>query len=118
MSLEPAVAALAGLVVLGQALAGDRGRGLAVALVATRRSAGAGALAVQRPPMTPWLAAHRGLLALSAREVARVLKLWTQTIAAPMLSSALFIVVFGLSLGGRIRADRRRRPTSSSSSPG
>lgn len=46
---------------------------------------------------------HRGLLALSARESARVLKLWTQTIAAPMLSSMLFILVFGLSLGGRIR---------------
>src|ERR671912_2018766 len=46
---------------------------------------------------------HRGLVALSGREVARVLKLWTQTIAAPILSSALFILVFGLSLGERIR---------------
>ena len=46
---------------------------------------------------------HRGLIALSGREVERVLKLWTQTIVAPVLSSALFIVVFGLSLGGRIR---------------
>ncbi|HYZ70600.1 MAG TPA: hypothetical protein VE528_02975 [Thermoleophilaceae bacterium] len=54
--------------------------------------------------MTAWAAAHRGLLALSGRETARVLKLWTQTIAAPILSSALFIVVFGLSLGDRIRA--------------
>lgn len=53
--------------------------------------------------MTTWLATHRGLRALSARETARVLKLWTQTIAAPILSSALFIVVFGLSLGDRIR---------------
>jgi ABC-2 type transport system permease protein len=33
-----------------------------------------------------------------------VLKLWTQTVAAPVLASFLFIVVFGLSLGGRIRA--------------
>jgi ABC-2 type transport system permease protein len=49
------------------------------------------------------LARHRGLLALSARETARVLKLWTQTIVAPVLSSLLFILVFGLSLGGRIR---------------
>jgi ABC-2 type transport system permease protein len=32
-----------------------------------------------------------------------VLKLWTQTIAAPVLSSFLFILVFGLSLGGRIK---------------
>ncbi len=40
---------------------------------------------------------------LAAREVLRVLKLWSQTIAAPVLSSFLFILVFGLSLGGRIR---------------
>jgi len=53
--------------------------------------------------MTTWLATHRGLRALSARETARVLKLWTQTIVAPILSSALFVVVFGLSLGDRIR---------------
>ena len=53
--------------------------------------------------MTSWLATHRGLRALSSRETARVLKLWTQTIAAPILSSALFILVFGLSLGDRIR---------------
>ena len=32
-----------------------------------------------------------------------MLKLWTQTIAAPVLSSLLFILVFGLSLGGRIQ---------------
>jgi ABC-2 type transport system permease protein len=48
-------------------------------------------------------ARHRGLLALSARETHRVLKLWTQTVAAPVLSSLLFILVFGMSLGGRIR---------------
>jgi ABC-2 type transport system permease protein len=53
--------------------------------------------------MATWLATHRGLRALSSRETARVLKLWTQTILAPILSSALFIVVFGLSLGDRIR---------------
>jgi ABC-2 type transport system permease protein len=46
---------------------------------------------------------HRGLLALSGREIARVTKLWTQTIAAPVISSALFILVFGLSIGGRIK---------------
>ena len=54
--------------------------------------------------MTTWIATHRGLRALAARETARVLKLWTQTIAAPILSSALFILVFGLSLGDRIRS--------------
>jgi ABC-2 type transport system permease protein len=45
-----------------------------------------------------------GLLALTGREILRVLKLWTQTVGAPVLSSFLFIVVFGLSLGDRIRS--------------
>jgi len=40
---------------------------------------------------------------LAAREILRVLKLWSQTIAAPVLSSFLFILVFGLAIGGRIR---------------
>ncbi len=53
--------------------------------------------------MTELADRHRGLLALSAREADRVLKLWSQTIVAPVLASFLFIVVFGLSLGGRIR---------------
>ena len=54
--------------------------------------------------MTALLQRHRGLLALSGRETERVLKLWSQTIVAPVLASFLFIVVFGLSLGGRIRS--------------
>jgi len=45
---------------------------------------------------------RRGLVALATRETHRVLKLWMQTIAAPVLASFLFIVVFGLSLGERI----------------
>ena len=49
------------------------------------------------------LAQRRGLIALSGREIDRVLKLWTQTVLAPILSSALFMVVFGLSLGARIK---------------
>jgi ABC-2 type transport system permease protein len=53
--------------------------------------------------MSSFLAARRGLIALSGREIERVLKLWTQTVVAPVLSSALFILVFGLSLGGRIK---------------
>jgi ABC-2 type transport system permease protein len=44
----------------------------------------------------------RGLVWLSARECLRVTKLWTQTVLASVISSALFIVVFGLSLGARI----------------
>jgi ABC-2 type transport system permease protein len=46
---------------------------------------------------------HRGLMWLSMRETLRVSKLWTQTIVAPVISSILFILVFGLSLGGRIK---------------
>jgi ABC-2 type transport system permease protein len=44
----------------------------------------------------------RGLAALTGREILRVLKLWTQTVGAPVISSFLFILVFGLSLGSRI----------------
>jgi len=47
----------------------------------------------------PW----RGLMWLAARECLRVSKLWTQTMLAPVVSSLLFILVFGLSLGTRIR---------------
>jgi ABC-2 type transport system permease protein len=53
--------------------------------------------------VTELVARRRGLIALSARESHRVLRLWTQTVAAPILSSFLFILVFGLSLGGRIK---------------
>ena len=45
-----------------------------------------------------------GLAWLARRETLRVSKLWTQTILAPVVSSLLFIVVFGLSLGGRIES--------------
>jgi ABC-2 type transport system permease protein len=48
----------------------------------------------------PW----QGFLWLSRRECHRVLRLWTQTALAPVVSSLLFIIVFGLSLGGTIRA--------------
>ena len=43
-----------------------------------------------------------GLIWLAKRETLRVSKLWTQTVLAPIVSASLFIVVFGLSLGGRI----------------
>ncbi|HST54909.1 MAG TPA: ABC transporter permease [Solirubrobacteraceae bacterium] len=54
-------------------------------------------------PLAELLVRRRGLIALGSREVLRVLKLWTQTIAAPVVASFLFILVFGLSLSGRIR---------------
>jgi ABC-2 type transport system permease protein len=44
-----------------------------------------------------------GLVWLCRRETLRVSKLWTQTVLAPVISSILFILVFGLSLGGRIK---------------
>jgi ABC-2 type transport system permease protein len=44
-----------------------------------------------------------GLLWLTRRETLRVSKLWTQTVLAPVVSSILFILVFGLSLGNRIK---------------
>jgi ABC-2 type transport system permease protein len=44
-----------------------------------------------------------GLVWLVKRETLRVSKLWTQTVLAPIVSSALFIVVFGFSLGNRIK---------------
>ena len=49
------------------------------------------------------LVRRRGLGSLAGREILRVLKLWTQTVAAPVVASFLFILVFGLSLSGRIR---------------
>ncbi len=48
----------------------------------------------------PW----RGFAWLALRECHRVMRLWTQTTLAPVISSALFIVVFGLSLGHRINS--------------
>ncbi len=44
----------------------------------------------------------RGVGALSEREVLRVMRLWTQTIAPPVVAAVLFIVVFGVALGDRI----------------
>jgi ABC-2 type transport system permease protein len=45
----------------------------------------------------------RGVAALAEREVLRVLRLWTQTIAPPVVAAVLFIVVFGVALGSSIR---------------
>jgi ABC-2 type transport system permease protein len=46
---------------------------------------------------------YSGLAWLTRRETLRVSKTWTQTVLAPVISSTLFIVVFGLSLGDRIK---------------
>ncbi len=45
----------------------------------------------------------RGSAALAQREVTRVLRLWGQTVLPSVISSVLFIAIFGLALGGRIR---------------
>ena len=50
-----------------------------------------------------WRGGLSGLGWLARRECLRVFKLWTQTVLAPVVSSILFILVFGLSLGARIR---------------
>jgi len=54
------------------------------------------------PPDAAAPAPWRSLASLAGRECLRVSRLWTQTMLAPVVSSVLFIVVFGLSLGGRI----------------
>jgi ABC-2 type transport system permease protein len=54
-------------------------------------------------PATTRPTGTRGLVWLIKRETLRVSKLWTQTVLAPIVSAALFIVVFGFSLGDRIR---------------
>ena len=45
----------------------------------------------------------QGMKWLARRETLRVSKLWTQTVLAPVVSSLLFILVFGLSLGDRVK---------------
>lgn len=50
------------------------------------------------------MSGYTGMLWLARRETLRVSKLWTQTVLAPIVSSLLFILVFGLSLSGRIRS--------------
>ena len=45
----------------------------------------------------------QGMRWLARRETLRVTKIWTQTVLAPVVSSLLFILVFGLSLSGRVR---------------
>ncbi len=54
-------------------------------------------------PDRGWRGGLSGLGWLVGRECLRVFKLWTQTVLAPIVSSILFILVFGLSLGARIR---------------
>lgn len=61
-----------------------------------------------RPPIPPGPAlagtgrahsAFRGFLALAARETRRFLKVWAQTLGAPVITTLLFLAVFVLALG-------------------
>jgi ABC-2 type transport system permease protein len=47
---------------------------------------------------------YQSLFWLAARESLRVGRLWSQTVVAPVVSSLLFVIVFGLSLSGRIKS--------------
>lgn len=49
------------------------------------------------------VAQRRGTSALAGREVRRVVSLWTQTILPPVLTTILFLAIFGGALGERIR---------------
>lgn len=55
------------------------------------------------PDVTLARAQWRGALALGQREVTRVVRLWSQTIAPNVISAVLFVAIFGIALGGRIR---------------
>ena len=46
---------------------------------------------------------YRSMFWLATRECLRVSRLWTQTVMAPVVSSLLFVIVFGLAIGGRIK---------------
>lgn len=50
------------------------------------------------PAPNPWV----GLRWLCRRECHRVVKVWRQTVLAPVVSALLFMVVFGVALGDRI----------------
>ena len=56
-----------------------------------------------RASLRPRRQSYASLFWLAAREALRVTRLWSQTVVAPVVSSLLFVVVFGLSLGNRIR---------------
>ena len=44
-----------------------------------------------------------GMLALTEKETTRFIRIWTQTIIPPLLTSVLFILIFGVSLGSQIK---------------
>ena len=63
------------------------------------RPSPAGALRVRHIGLVNW----RGLWTLYAKEVKRFVNVFTQTIAAPVVTSLLFFAIFSLALGGVVR---------------
>lgn len=61
-------------------------------------------VAVPRAYDEPYRAERSAFLWLLEREVVRFLKIWRYSIAGQVLSALLFLVVFGIALGGRIAA--------------
>ncbi|TCO73920.1 ABC transporter permease [Rhodovulum euryhalinum] len=60
-----------------------------------RNGQGAAAMGVRRFGRVNWL----GLYTLTAREIQRFMAVWTQTLAAPLATAALFLGVFALAIG-------------------
>jgi ABC-2 type transport system permease protein len=55
-----------------------------------------------RPAAELRVVARRGTWALAAREMRRVLGLWTQTLLPPVVTGLIFLAIFGGALGGRL----------------
>jgi ABC-2 type transport system permease protein len=47
--------------------------------------------------------ADRPFRTLLSREILRFIRVWVQTLIPPLLTSVLYLVVFGVALGGRIK---------------
>lgn len=47
--------------------------------------------------------ADRAFMTLLSREVRRFMRVWSQTLVPPLLTSLLYVVVFGVALGSRIQ---------------
>jgi hypothetical protein len=55
-----------------------------------------------RTPAELRVVARRATWALAAREMRRVLGLWTQTLLPPVITGLIFLALFGGALGGRL----------------
>ena len=48
------------------------------------------------------MGSNTGMWTLAQRETSRFMRVWQQTIIPPIITSTLFILVFGYSLGNKI----------------